>query len=117
MEQKNARINGSLKVSANVIVNIAQAAAAEINGAVITPANKLAVFLHSPAANQLINPVKVRLGSESAVIDISMMTDMNHKACEVARAVQENVKSAVQNMTGITVSKVNVKIIAVKNGN
>ena len=55
----------------------------------------------------------MKINSEAAVIDISIVTELGHKAYEVAKAVQDHVKSAVQNMTGIAVSKVNVKIVGI----
>ena len=113
MQQGNVS-GGSLKVSANVLVSIAEAAASEVEGVVITPANKLAVLVNAPIASQLFTPVKVRLGSESAAIELSIITKLGYKAYEVAKAVQENVKASVQNMTGITVSKVDIKIVAIR---
>jgi uncharacterized alkaline shock family protein YloU len=61
-------------------------------------------------ANQLITPIKATLKGEAAEIDISIVVEAGHKAIKVAEAVQQSVKSAVQNMTGIPVAKVNVRI-------
>ena len=41
------------------------------------------------------------------------ITEQGSKAINVASAVQASVKSAVQNMTGITVSKVNVNVVGI----
>ena len=59
------------------------------------------------------SPVKVSVSKEAAVIDISIVTEQGSKAINVASAVQASVKSAVQNMTGIAVSKVNVNIAGI----
>ncbi len=59
------------------------------------------------------SPVKVSVSKESVVIDLSIITEQGSKAINVASAVQASVKSAVQNMTGITVSKVNVNIAGI----
>ena len=105
---------GSLKVSSNVIVSIAETAAAEVEGVSVNSGNKLAVVSGSAIASKLVSPIKVRLDNDAAVIDIAVITEIGYKAYEVAKEVQEHVKSAVQNMTGIAVSKVNVKVVAVK---
>ena len=113
MENNNPA--GTLKVSANVLESIAEAAAAETEGVAVNSANgKLAVIGGAPLSSKIISPIRVRLDGDSAAIDISIITDISCKAFEVAKAVQEHVKSSVQNMTGIAVSKVNVKIVGVK---
>ena len=104
---------GSLKVSANVLVSIAETAAAEVEGVALNSKNGLAVVGGAPFSSKIIPPIRVKLNSEAAVIDISIVTELGHKAYEVAKAVQDHVKSAVQNMTGIAVSKVNVKIVGI----
>ncbi len=105
---------GTLKVSSNVIVSIAETAAAEVEGVAVSSVGKLAVLSGAPVTSKLVSPIKVRLDSDSAVIDVAIVTEIGFKAYEVAKTVQDHVKSAVQNMTGIAVSKVNVKIVAVK---
>lgn len=114
MEHNTQGPTGTLKVSANVIVSIAEAAAAETEGVAVNSSNGLLVMGDAPLTSKLISPIRVRLGSDAAVIDIAIITEMGYKAYEVAKAVQDHVKSSVQNMTGITVSKVNVKIIESK---
>lgn len=105
---------GTLKVSSNVIVSIAETAAAEVEGVAVNSLNKLAVLSGAPLTSKIVSPIRVRLDADSAVIDIAIVTELGYKAYEVAKQVQEHVKSSVQNMTGIAVSKVNVKIVAVK---
>jgi uncharacterized alkaline shock family protein YloU len=65
-------------------------------------------------ANRFVQPIKATLKGEAAEIDISIIVMSGHKAVKVAEAVQQSVKSAVQNMTGIAVSKVNVRISGVR---
>jgi uncharacterized alkaline shock family protein YloU len=65
-------------------------------------------------ANRLIQPIRATLKGETVEVDISIVVMSGNKAIKVAEAVQQSVKSAVQNMTGIAVSKVNVKISGVR---
>ncbi|MBQ3843117.1 MAG: Asp23/Gls24 family envelope stress response protein [Ruminiclostridium sp.] len=109
----NGSTSGSLKVAANVLVSIAETAAAEVEGVAVNSKNGLAIVGGAPLSSKIIPPIRVKLGSEAAIIDISIVTELGHKAYEVARAVQEHVKSSVQNMTGIAVAKVNVKIVGI----
>lgn len=113
MDKKSSASTGTLRVSNEVIIKIAELAACEISG-VAAENGKLAAA-QSPIglASLLGSPVKVSVSKEAAVIDLSIITEQGHKAINVASAVQDSVKSAVQNMTGITVSKVNVTIVGI----
>ena len=112
MDKTPSASAGSLKVSNEVISKIAELAATEISG-VAAEDGKLSMTqsLIPPILNA---PVKVSVSKEAAVIDVSIVTEQGSKAVNVASDVQENVKSAVQNMTGIPVSKVNVNIVGIK---
>ncbi|MCL2633897.1 MAG: Asp23/Gls24 family envelope stress response protein [Oscillospiraceae bacterium] len=113
MEKKHMPM-GSLKISNEVVAKIAELAAMEIKGVSVkgshldTQENPLLI------ANRFINPISARLTGEAAEIDISIVVISGFKAVNVAEAVQKSVKSAVQNMTGIAVSKVNVRITGVR---
>lgn len=113
MDKKTSASNGILKVSNDVIIKIAELAACEITG-VASEDGKLMVS-QSPIGlgTFLGSPVRVSVSKEAAVIDLSIITEQGSKAVNVASAVQASVKSAVQNMTGITVSKVNVNVVGI----
>ena len=114
MKSRTNVVSGSLKISNEVVIKIAELAAMEIPGVSVrgghldTQDNQLLV------ANRLINPLKATLKGEAAEINISIIVKAGHKAVKVAEAVQQSVKSAVQNMTGIAVSKVNVRIAGIR---
>ena len=114
MQKTPSATIGTLKVSNEVIAKIAELAATEISG-VATEDGKLSVPQSRINLPPMLNtPVKISLSKEAAVIDVSIVTEQGSKAVNVASAVQESVKSAVQNMTGITVAKVNVNIVGIK---
>ena len=114
MDNQTEKTNGTLKVSAAVIVSIAETAAAETEGVAVKSANRLAYADDAPFISHFVSPIRVKLNGDSAAISVSIVTLPGFRAYEVARAVQEHVKASVQNMTGIAVSKVNVRITAVK---
>lgn len=114
MEKNNAS-SGSIKVSNEVIARIALLAAAEISGVALDGEGRLLTAQTGFFKPDLARPVvKVSMTKEAAVIDISIITEQGSKAVNVAAQVQESVKSAVQNMTGVPVSKVNVNIVGIK---
>ncbi len=114
MDTKTGNNIGTLKVSAGVIVSIAETAAAETEGVAVGSDGRIAVSAGGPLTSKFISPVRVKLSADSAAIAVDIITESGYKAFEVAKAVQEHVKSSVQNMTGIAVSKVNVRITAIR---
>ena len=108
------KVTGTLKISEDAIVRIAESAAAEIKGVVLTSSNKLAVISpRSTISEKIISPIAIKLSNDSVSLDIAIIVSENAKASEVSKAVQNNVKSAVQSMTGIAVSKVNVTVAGI----
>ena len=67
--------------------------------------------LLSPAAQR---PVQTTLHDGAAVIDISVYLCFGCRMKEVSALIQQRVKDAVQDMTGIAVSRVNIYIAGVK---
>jgi len=114
MKSRTNVVAGSLKVSNEVVVKIAELAAMEIPGVSVKGGHLDTQDSQLLVANRLINPIKAVLKGEAAEINISIIVKAGHKAVKVAEAVQQSVKSAVQNMTGITVSKVNVRIAGIR---
>ena len=114
MDKKVNKSGGTLKISNEVLIKIAELAATEIKGVSVKD-NKLAM-VETPIAlaNKFLSPIRVKIVGEAAEIDVSIIVLQGYKAFAVAEAVQGSVKSAVQNMTGIAVSKVNVKISGIE---
>lgn len=113
MEKKTSSV-GNLKVSSEVIVKIAELAACEISGVAVEN-GRLATSKSRAGIGALFNsPVQASVSKEAAVINLSIITEQGYKAVNVASSVQESVKSAVQNMTGIPVSKVNVSVVGIR---
>ncbi len=111
----NNKVAGTLKISEDAIIRIAESAAAEIKGVVLSASSKLAVISpKSSIGEKIINPITIKLSSDSVSINISIIVSDTAKANEVSKSVQNNVKSAVQSMTGIAVSKVNVTVVGIR---
>ena len=97
---------GSLQISTEVIAKIARCAALEVEGVAEvscgTQNKKLKASIQPPVA------VEMRDGTAELTLHLIMASGARIPA--VAEKVQENVKSAVQNMTSVTVSRVNLVI-------
>ncbi len=110
MEVNKAQQDGGrVQVSTDVISNIAKIAAMEVSDVKGLSKGNLGIkSLINKVAS--VNPISVTVTAGVAVIDVHIIVELGAKIRVVGRAVQDSVKSAVQNMTGITVSKVNVVI-------
>ncbi len=100
---------GSLKISHDVVASIAGYTATEIQGVagLASISTNLAGWLWE---KQIAKPVTVTISDGVAVIDISLVIRSGVKIPAVSKQVQAAVKEAVQNMTGIVVSRVNLHI-------
>lgn len=106
----NKHTSGSIRVSEDVLIKIAETAACEIEG-VATINNRL-----EPPSTlaKLRGPVRVKVNGESAAIKFEISVVEGFNAVTVAESIQRSTKCAVQNMTGFTVTKVDVNVAGVK---
>ena len=113
MEVKNSdNIGGSLQISTDVIAKIARLAALEIEGVKSVSCGNSPVKGFFAKVN-IHKTVEVELTDEVAQITVNVMMRYGYRIPSVCEALQKSVKASVQNMTGITVSKVNVVVTGV----
>lgn len=112
MELQNMDLRGgSLQISTEVLGKIARCAALEVDGVAEVSCgsqNKKVKDLLERANVQL--PVVVEMKDGTAEITLHLVVAFGARIPAVAEKVQENVKAAVQNMTNVTVSRVNLVI-------
>lgn len=102
---------GIVKISDEVVGVIAGLATTEIKGVVGMSAGLSGGFTQILSGKKnLSKGVKVNVGENSAAIDLYMVVEYGVKIPEVAVQVQDNVKKAVETMTGLTVSAVNIHV-------
>ena len=116
MNKKVNNTGASLRISNDVLTKIAEVAATEIRG-VASEGEHLVICDKNMAqfTGKIMpqSPVKAVLKNDAVEVTVSIVVLQGFKAENVARCVQESVKSAIQNMAGISVSKVNVKIAVI----
>ncbi len=108
MPQQN-QTTGSLKISQEVIASITKYAACEIEGIHSLADSRLPIKSLSKSGITT-RPILINLNDDVAIIDVSVIVKAGYKIRTVSEELQKAVKDAIQNMTGITVSKVNVHI-------
>lgn len=102
---------GIVKISDEVVEVIAGIAAAEIKGVVGMSANLVnGISQILSGKKNLAKGVKVNVGEDSASIDLYIVVEYGIRIPELAAEIQANVKKAVESMTGLNVSGVNVYV-------
>lgn len=101
---------GEIKISPDVISVIAHTVASEVEGvAGMNPniADNISSVLGRKNAPK---GVKVDLNDKNVNIDFYIVVDYGARIQDVAWRIQERVKSAVESMTGLTVSSINIHV-------
>ena len=112
MELQNMDLRGgSLQISTEVLGKIARCAALEVAGVAEVSCGsqnrKVKDFLERANVQ---SPVTVEMRDGTAEITLHLVVAFGARIPSVAEKVQENVKTAVQNMTKVTVSRVDLVI-------
>lgn len=108
MDMERSQLSGgSLQISTEVLAKIARLAALEVSGIAQVEAEAPKPL---PKAN-LQRPVMVTMKDGVAEITIRLYVKFDCIVRTACAKVQENIKNTIQNMTGITVSKVNVVVV------
>ena len=112
MDLQNTNLQGgTLQISTEVIAKIARCAALEIDGvAEVSCGSQNKKLRNLLETSSIQTPVTVEMRDGTANITLHLMVRFGARIPAIAEKVQENVKNAVQNMTNVTVSRVNLVI-------
>lgn len=105
---------GRVEIAPDVLEVIAGLAASEIEGVAYMSGGLVGGIAEKLGRKNLSKGVKVELGENHTVIDVSIAVEFGVRIPDVAVNVQENVSSTVRNMTGLDVVEVNVHVIGVQ---
>lgn len=117
-DKNNAGI-GEVQIADDVVAIIAGLAATEVEGVSSMAGNITKEIIGKLGMKNLSKGVKVTLGEDSVSVGLSLNIAYGYNVPDVSVKVQEKVKTAIENMTGLKVSEVNVHIagVAVESGN
>lgn len=105
---------GEVRIADEVVAIIAGLAATEVDGVDSMAGNITNEFVGKLGMKILSKGVKVDVTEEHVSVDLSLNIKYGYNIPEVSERVQERVKSAIENMTGLNVSDVNVRIASVE---
>ena len=105
---------GEVRIASDVVAAIAALAATEIDGVYSMAGNITNELIGKLGMKNLSKGVKILM--EGGIVRVDMMDVVNYgySIPEVSEQVQERVSQQIENMTGLSVSEVNVRIAGVK---
>lgn len=104
---------GFIQIADDVVSNIAGLAATEADGVARLSGNVPNELISKLGKKSLSKGIRVTYADNTFTVDVSVIVKFGFNIVEVSRAVQEKVIQALLTMTGLTVSKVNVRVAGV----
>ncbi|HHY77474.1 MAG TPA: Asp23/Gls24 family envelope stress response protein [Clostridiales bacterium] len=108
--ENNINEYGAVKIADDVVAIIAEIAAKEVKGIVGMSGGIADSITEMLGKKSPSKGVKVEVGEEETAIDLYVIVEYGVRIPDVAWQVQENVKKAVETMTGLKVVEVNIHI-------
>ena len=105
---------GEVKIADEVVAIIAARAATEVEGVASMAGNITNELISRLGMKNLSKGVKVDVLEGVVTVSLALNMKYNYSIMDVSAKVQEKVKSAVENMTGLEVADVNVKVAGVE---
>ena len=110
---QDSGIFGEVQIADEVVAIISGLAALEVEGVAKMSGNVPNELVSKLGMKNLSKGVKVEVSPESVMIDLALEMKYGYSIPKVSEQVQERVKSAIESMTGLTVERVNVRIVGV----
>jgi len=104
---------GKIEIAPEVIEVIAGIAASEIDGVATMRGNFAAGVVERLGKKNLGKGIRVDLSDNQIKIDVYCILNFGVSIPKVAQSIQENIRQALYNMTGLETDEVNIHIVNV----
>lgn len=104
---------GSVKIADDVVAMIAGIAATEVDGVAATVGNMTNELMSMVGMRSMTKGVKVDVLNRVVTVDLALTMEYGYNIPVTCQKVQDKVKSAIENMTGLEVADVNIRIAGV----
>ena len=101
---------GSVRIADEVVSIIAGLAATEVEGIAGMSGGVAGGIAEMLGRKNFAKGVKVEVGEKEAAVDLYIIVKYGVRIPDVALAAQENVKRAIETMTGLAVVEVNIHV-------
>lgn len=110
LDTQSGREGGAVRIADDVVAIIAGLAATEVEGVAGMSGGIAGGIAEMLGRKNLSKGVKVEVGEKEAAVDIFVIVTYNVRIPDVALKIQENVKKAIETMTGLKVVEINVHV-------
>lgn len=104
---------GAVQIADDVVAMIASLAATEVNGVSSMAGNITNELMSRVGMKKLTRGVRVSVQEGCVNVDLAVTMDYGYNIPATCQQVQNKVKSAIENMTGLTCESVNIRIAGV----
>lgn len=109
-EQRERNEMGELRITNEVVAVIAGLAATEVDGVAGMSGSIAGDLTEMLGRKNLAKGVKVEVGEQQVAVDLFVIVEYGVRIPDIAWKIQENVKRALESMTGLSVVEVNVHV-------
>ncbi len=104
---------GFIRIADDVVSDIAGLAATEVDGVARLSGNVSDELVSKLGIKNLSKGIRVEYSENTFTVEVMVVVKFGFNIVEVSRAVQERVRQALLTMTGLSVSKVNVRVAGI----
>lgn len=119
MEERNTHVLrdnenvGAVQIADDVVAMIAGLAAREVEGVSAMTGNAAGELMSKVGVKSMSKGVKVDILEKNVSVELAVTIEYGYNIPAVCQKIQAKVKSAIENMTGLNVSDVNIRIAGV----
>jgi uncharacterized alkaline shock family protein YloU len=111
----NENPDGTVSFATEVVATIAGLAATEVDGvaSMSSPASGLADMFSRKNTRNFTKGVRIDLDGNKVAVDVTIVVEYGSPVPDVARNIQENVKKAIETMSGLDVKSVDIHVTGI----
>src|SRR6056297_1936437 len=110
MENKKSEELGTIKIANEVVAIMSGLAATEVEGVAGMSGGIAGGIADMLGRKNLSKGVKVEVGDSETSVDIFVIVDYGSSIPDVAWNIQDNVRKAIESMTGLNAVEINVHV-------
>lgn len=117
MEEKELNVEstqgGKVVFAEDVVATIASLAAGDVEGVHAMSGSAMEGISEKFGKKSYTKGVRVEVGTQECAVDLSLIIKYGYRIQDVAKKVQQEVRDAIETMTGLKVVEVNVAVVSI----
>jgi len=104
--------NGTVSFATDVVATIAGLAANEVEGvaSMTSTSGGIADILNRKSSRNFTKGVRIDIDGNKVAVDVTIIVEYGSPVPDVAKSLQENIKKAIETMSGLDVKSVDVHV-------